>query len=233
MEWSQEKQEGTLAVSLKKSMQISLPLPEPLKNKILICSFAVESPKHKEVTIDINGIRNRLSGSSAPYPNQNHTFTYLLSSNQEINALDIDLKAGEYLLSEFKFWVMDAKEWGNSSIRTADFETATGKTLVQGTASCNTDSFFVTSFPFRKGYEAWVDGKQVPVQLVNESFVGFPLSAGSHKITVTYQPPGKTAAGIISLASLLLFFLGMFSRHRAEHNRKNFRNLSQKGSKHK
>ncbi len=226
VDWNQEKQEGTLAVSLKKSMQISFPLPEPMKNKILICSFAVESPKHKEVTIDINGIRNKLSGSRAPYPNQNHTFTYLVSSNQEINALDIDLKAGEYLLSEFKFWAMDTKAWGNSSIRTADFETAMGKTLVQGTASCSADSFFVTSFPFRKGYEAWVDGKQVPVQLVNESFVGFPLSAGSHKITVTYQPPGKTAAGMISLASLLLFFLSMFSRHRAEHKKKNFRNLS-------
>lgn len=233
MDWNQEKQNGTLSVSLKKNMQISLPLLEPLKDKILICSFTVDSPKHKEVTIDINGIRNKLSGSNAPYPNQNHTFTYLISSNQEISALDIDLKPGEYLLSELRFWVMDTKEWGNSSIRSSDFEKTMGKTLFQGTASCNTDSCFVTSFPFRKGYEAWVDGKKVSIQLVNESFVGFPLTAGSHKITITYRPPGKTAGVIISLTSLLLFFLGMFFEHRAEHDAKNFRNLSRKGSQYK
>lgn len=233
LSWNQEKENGTLKVSLKHDTEISLPFINPLENKILICSFQVESLKKKEVTIEINGIRNKLSGSNAPYPNRNHTFTYLISSNQEITALNMELKAGTYLLSELSFWVMDTSKWGNNNICLADVEKSMEKTLFQGSISCKTDSFFVTSFPFRKGYEAWIDEKKVPVQLVNEAFVGFPLTEGSHKITITYRPPGKTASAVISFVSLLIFFLGILLEHKRKQSKKNFRNLSWKGSQHK
>ena len=43
------------------------------------------------MSITINGIRNRLSGSEAPYPNNNDTFYYMISSNEDMDALDIML----------------------------------------------------------------------------------------------------------------------------------------------
>lgn len=201
----QEEGDNVLSVSLKKEMQVSLPLREPLEGKILICSFGAKSPKGHEVTIDINGIRNKLSGKRAAYPNRNHVFTYLISSNQKIEALEISLKPGTYLLSGFQFWVMDTAQWGNNTAAAADFQQGKGNHFFEGTVSCGEGSYFVTSYPYRDGYQAWVDGEPVSIQTVNTSFVGFPLTAGTHEIVVSYRPPGKTAGIILSAVSLLLF----------------------------
>ncbi len=231
--WQQGNEGEALTVSLKKEQRVSIPLASPLDSKLLICSFHVESPKGKEVTIDINGIRNKLSSRHAAYPNQNHEFTYIISSAEEIKTLDITLKPGEYLLSELKFWTMDVKQWGNQTVSPAIFSETAGNPLFEGTASCGEGGFFVTSYPFRKGYTVWVDGEKTPVLSVNQGFVGFPLTAGSHKVTITYRPPGKTAAIAVSIASLALLFSAMFLENRIRAAaKKNSRNLN-KGSQHK
>ena len=231
--WQQGNEGEALTVSLKKEQRVSIPLANPLDSKLLICSFHVESPKGKEVTIDINGIRNKLSSSHAAYPNQNHEFTYIISSAEKIKTLDITLKPGEYILSELMFWTMDIKRWGNQTASPATFSETAGNPLFEGTASCGEGSFFVTSYPFRKGYTVWVDGEKTPVLSVNQGFVGFPLTAGFHKVTITYRPPGKTAAIAISIASLALLFGAMFLENRIQAAaKKNSRNLN-KGSQHK
>ncbi len=211
--WQQEDG-SVLSLSLKQETKISLPLKKPFKDRILICSFGVESPEGREVTVDINGIRNKLSGKNAPYPNQNHVFTYLISSSQTLDSLDITLSPGTYQLSDLQFWIMDTAAWGNPGILPADSEKTTGNSLFQGTATCEKDGFFVTSFPFRQGYKAWVDGTPVSLQSVNEGFVGFPLTAGTHEIVISYVPPGKTAAAAISLISLFLFFTGILLEYK-------------------
>ena len=208
--FQQEKDGSLLSVSLKEEMHLSLPLKEPLGSQILICSFQADSPKGHEVTIDINGIRNKLSDKHAPYPNENHVFTYLISSSQRTESLEISLKPGKYLLSEFQFWAMGTAQWGNPTAAAGDFSQGAGGHLLEGAVSCGEGSYFVTSFPYRNGYQAKVDGEPVPIQKVNTSFVGFPLTAGSHEIVLSYQPPGKTAAVAISMASLLLFSISLF-----------------------
>lgn len=213
------QQEGgssnVISVSLKEELRVSLPLQEPLDGSILICSFGADSPKGHEVTIDINGIRNKLSGKHAAYPNQNHVFTYLISSSQRTESLEISLKPGTYLLSDFQFWVMDTAHWGNRTGTAADFLQGKGNHLLEGTVSCEEDSYFVTSYPYRKGYQALVDGEPVSIEAVNTSFVGFPLAAGTHEIVVSYQPPGKTAGMAISIVSLLLFAIYLLISRRA------------------
>ncbi len=208
--FQQEKDGSLLSVSLKEEMHLSLPLKEPLGSQILICSFQADSPKGHEVTIDINGIRNKLSDKHAPYPNENHVFTYLISSSQRTESLEISLKPGKYLLSEFQFWAMGTAQWGNPTAAAGDFSQGAGGHLLEGTVSYGEGSYFVTSFPYRNGYQAKVDGEPVPIQKVNTSFVGFPLTAGSHEIVLSYQPPGKTVAVAISMASLLLFSISLF-----------------------
>ncbi len=136
-------------------------------------------------------------------------FTYLISSSQNTETLEISLKPGKYLLSEFQFWVMDTAQWGNPTAEAAKFQQGKGSHLLEGNVSCGEGSYFVTSYPYRDGYQAWVDGEPVSIQAVNTSFVGFPLDAGSHEIIISYQPPGKTVGIAISALSLLLFFVGL------------------------
>lgn len=210
-----ERDAYTLSVS--KKTRLTLPLSGSLENRLLICSFSVTAPSGDEVTIDINKSRNKLSGKGAPYPNHNDTFTYLLSSNEALKELDITLYPGDYTLSDLQFWIMDTESWGNAGIHSISFETQKGNALLTGTASLEEDGYFVTSFPFRKGYEAYVDGQKTAVSQVNQGFVGFPLDAGVHEILLFYTPPGKTTGALISLLSLLLFLLTCDLKFPAKH----------------
>lgn len=69
------------------------------------------------------------------------------------------------------------------------------------------DGYFVTSFAYAKGYQAFIDGKEIPVQTVNKAFAGFPLKKGAHEIQLKFHAPGKRAGLLISLiASCGLLF---------------------------
>ena len=60
---------------------------------------------------------------------------------------------------------------------------------------------------YAKGYQAFIDGKEIPVQTVNKAFAGFPLKKGAHEIQLKFHAPGKRAGLLISLiASCGLLF---------------------------
>ncbi|MDO4277111.1 MAG: YfhO family protein [Eubacteriales bacterium] len=73
--------------STTEEISLTKTLPKPLKDTILLLSFDVRHRGQSDVSITINKIRNCLSGSSAPYPNHNTTFTYMLSSNEALEKL--------------------------------------------------------------------------------------------------------------------------------------------------
>jgi hypothetical protein len=53
------------------------------------------------------------------------------------------------------------------------------------------------------GWEATVDGRDVPIERVNYLLRGVPLSAGSHEVEFRYEPAGFRAGWIISLLSAI------------------------------
>lgn len=63
--------------------------------------------------IDINGVRNKLSGSSAPYPNHNNRFNYVLSGGTD--GFLIQKNANEYRIENLTLSFLDEKELYNSS----------------------------------------------------------------------------------------------------------------------
>ena len=92
---------------LQKSETVRRELPETLPaSTILLLSFDVKYNGEKDISITIKGIRNRLSGSAAPYPNNNDTFHYMISSNEDMDALDIMFSRGEYKLTNIKAYTL-------------------------------------------------------------------------------------------------------------------------------
>ncbi len=200
----------------QKTSKLTLPVPSRLKTRLLILSVRIASPDGDEVTIDINQRRNKLSGENAPYPNHNDTFTWIISSNDVIEELNISLSAGNYTLSDWQVWSMDTENWGNSSVQS--LETATkdlanssntlktsGSMVLHGQAMLKQSGYFATSLPYRKGYKAYVNGQETKIAQVNQTFIGIPLEAGTYEISLFYCPPGKVISCWISLLSLLLF----------------------------
>lgn len=209
-------------IDTQKKVELSIPIPKTIRTRILILSADVASPHKKEVTVDINQSRNKLSGKSAPYPNHNDTFTWIISSNEILDELTVTLSPGDYNLTNWQIWSMETEDWGNhsaaplkqkdgikSSQRTGfdRFPDICGSLLVQGEAELDQSGFLVTSLPYRQGYKAYVDGTETQVLPINETFVGFPLPAGTYEIAISYSPPGKIISIWVSLTSLLLFLL--------------------------
>ncbi len=78
-------------------------------------------------------------------------------------------------------------------------------------------SLFVTSYAWMEGWHATVDGQPVPVARTNALVLGVPVPAGSHRVRLTFTPPGWTAGRNISILALVIvvgLFLSDISRQR-------------------
>ncbi len=185
--------------------------------KIAILSFDVTPLSSQAVVIDINGVRNKLSGKNAPYPNQNTHFTYVLSGDE--SGLSIQKGDGEYKIGNLTLSFLDEEELYTSSgevweptVRTS----CAGKGQVfSGSVDMKTDGYFVTSYPYRDGYEIQVDGQAVSaseIRKIDDVFLGFPLDAGKHETTISFLPPGYRAGLAVSAISLLTLLALAFWR---------------------
>ncbi|MDE5965397.1 MAG: YfhO family protein [Lachnospiraceae bacterium] len=195
-----------------------LPLRTPLTGQALLMSFDVESKAGAQVDITVNGILNRLSSKNVPYPNHNHTFTYVISGDTPLTDLFITLSQGEYTVKELKLYTMDL-QWLNheklyrtkagqdgKSYREEETQAEKSESIFSGIICMQEDGYLITSYPYKKGYHVMVDGRQVEAQKVNTAFMGFPLAAGEHWISISYNAPGLMAGLFISGLSLALLF---------------------------
>ncbi|MBP5807733.1 YfhO family protein [Lactiplantibacillus argentoratensis] len=61
---------------------------------------------------------------------------------------------------------------------------------ITGTTTTNAATVLTTSIPYSTGWQLQVDGRTVKTQVVNKGFVGAKLTAGHHRIRLTYHTPG-------------------------------------------
>lgn len=193
--------------TLKKETSLSLDLDTNISQKAFILMFDITSAAGDEILITVNGTRNKLSGKAAPYPNGNDCFTYLLSSQDTIKTLDITFSKGQFTISGIQAFLAELPSVDPESIIPFSFAAQKDNAVLKGTASLTEDGYFVTSLPYRKGYQIFVNGASADAENINGGFVGFPLSRGIHDVTIFYSPPGKNAGGLLSLLSILIFLI--------------------------
>lgn len=202
-----EKTHNGYLLDVKSKTSITLTFQKPLKEQILLLDFKVENYEKEAVVIDINHIRNKLSGSSAPYPNENYTFHYQFSDSQGegIRSLDVTFSKGKYLLNNIN-WHTYSKQLLSQKKYTAVESHGTKRgEILSCTAAAGEDSYFITSIPMQKGMEILVDGKTVPILKVNQAFAGAKLEKGTHDIRIVFSAPGQKTGYVLSLVSLLIY----------------------------
>lgn len=180
-----------------------------LQGKVLILEFDVTQANGREIIIDVNGTRNKLSGSNAPYPNGNTHFTYVLDA-REAQTLHIEKNTNEYVLQNLQCQLLDLKAvlqsrdvWEPDT----DVSHAGRGEVFRGRIDMRRAGFFETSYPFRTGYSVTVDGESVRPRHSAAGFLVVPLAAGNHELQIDFLPPGYRVGLGISLLALLLFVL--------------------------
>lgn len=216
-------------ITAEHTCTLKLAINNPVSGKILLLDFAVENLTRQAVVIDINTIRNKLSGAFAPYPNGNTRFHYQFSpeseydSGQGVNLLEITFSAGHYCINSINWHQYDqtlltAKEYtpvqpensvlGDSKASLpGSGNSASACPVLSGTVTAGSDGYLATAIPLQNGLQIYVDGKLQPVIRVNEAFAGTPLTQGTHRIDILFTPPGQKAGYIISVLSAAGYIL--------------------------
>lgn len=187
------------------TVRCTLPLSQVVKDRVLIISFDLDRKDGRETCITINGMKNNLSGSNAPYPNENKHFTFILSEEKGIESLEMELTRGNYQMKNLTVFTSAIPHTADADITlpTADksFQ-KDGQKVYKGSIEMDRDGYFVTSYPWKEGYRVSVDGEDVKAEKVNTAFLGFPLDKGKHVIQIEFCAPGFFPGAVISLISL-------------------------------
>lgn len=204
-----EKTDEGWLLNVKKETTAALKLSQSLKEQILLLDFEVENQGQHAVVIDINHMRNKLSGPGAPYPNGNNTFHYQFTSpSQEgLHTLTITFSKGKYLIKHINWHTYDVQNLAEKQYTEVEEQAPRSGEILSCRASLDEDGFFVTSIPVQRGMEILVDGKNVPILTLNQAFVGVHLTRGVHEISVRFHAPGQLAGFIITTGSFLIYLL--------------------------
>lgn len=206
-----QEEEKRYQFEVKDKGTLKLQLSELIQNQILLLSFDVNNESHCGDTgrkITINGVTNQQSCSDWTYANQNNTFYYALSSNDEWNQLEIAFSEGNYEITNIKMHLLDyeiIQDYRNSITPFEIDKELTKGDVIAGSISLKEDGYFVTTIPFDQGYQVCVDGEKVEPEIVNTAFLGFSLQSGEHKIEIHYTAKGHFFGVVISAIGIILF----------------------------
>ncbi len=206
------KSENTYHISAEKSCTLDLHIRSAQPGRILLLSFRVNNQTWDPIVIDINGIRNKLSGAFAPYPNGNRCFHYQFSPDdgEGITDLSVTLSKGEYEICDVQWYLydqdlLDEKSFTPVILSEDHTDSSAGighpYTVLSGAAAADKDGYLATSIPVQDGLEILVDGRSEEILTVNEAFAGVFLPEGEHHIEIRFSPPGKSAGILISLSA--------------------------------
>ncbi len=74
-------------------------------------------------------------------------------------------------------------------------------THIEGTVEAQDGQVLFTSIPYEPGWTVKVDGKKVKTSEILKAMIYVPLTAGTHKISMSYTPPGF-------VSGVILFIIG-------------------------
>ena len=85
---------------------------------------------------------------------------------------------------------------------------------VRGKISLDEEKLLVLTVPYMSGWEAYVDGEQVPILKANVMYMGLMLTSGEHTVELKYHMPGLTISLLVFAAGAIIFVVTLFLRHK-------------------
>ena len=189
---------------------LHIPLDSNMKNGTLYFKFNVKNRTENAVIISANGRKNKLSGATAPYPNENDCFSYMLKEKGNDKYISLKLSAGTYDLTDMECYRLPTKLFSKKQVTAMELlpeEQWESDSILNGTVTAGADGYFVTSIPMQNGLKLYVDGKETKLETVNTAFAGAKISAGSHTIDLKFEAPGQKYGKMASLLSVVLFIV--------------------------
>ena len=145
------------------------------KGDYVFLSFRVENHRpSKDVTVTVNGVRNKLSSTATEYYNGNEVFHYTLALPEGTQRLSISFGAGDYEIRKLACCVGQVDEAKNGTLyaNPADLQLSTSGNGYTGAIQAEEDQWLITSIPYDKSLSIYVDGICLKTESVNGGFAG-------------------------------------------------------------
>lgn len=213
-----QKEEDKYIIQSEDNGNIVLKLSKPYENKLLFISFDMnysESCSIGDTSITINNVKNTLSCRSWIYHNKNYKFEYVISSNDEINELNIMFDKGKYIISNISVYSLDYSDITDFVHNVDEFiidkELTSGDEIV-GNINVSENGYFIISIPYEeKGFTIYVDDKITEYEKVDDTFIGFEINEGYHNIKIIYTSPYLFEGMVTSILGYMIFLPIIYS----------------------
>lgn len=177
-------------------------------NRVFMLRFKVKNLKpSKDLTIWVNGNRNKLSAKQRVYYNDNTTFTYAVALDSDENQVEVTFGKGKYNLSDVEAYVATLPETELYETEFLQNDVKTKGNVIAGSLTMQKSGYLITSIPYDSGFEIQIDGKTVTSEKVNTAFLGCKVKAGEHDIVITYHAPGMAAGKVMSFVGMIGFLI--------------------------
>lgn len=187
--------------------------PERIQSKaILALNVKMDEMQYRHKNVTVNGSENTYSGYEGAFPNENRDMWFILSGNPD--SIDISFSKGDYKVNEISLYSMDASEIDRSYERVTMAESVLydGKNVITARAKLESDGVFLFTIPYDTGYKLYENGKEIPIEIIDDAFIGCRLKEGTYDLKLIYSPPMKYEGIITSAAGLALALALIFSR---------------------
>lgn len=207
--------DGIIQIDAKKDTTFKIKLNKTLYNKLLFINlYGINKngcTKIGNTYININNIKNLMTCYSWIYPNKNDVFHYVIS-DEELNELTIDIGKGKYTISNIETYILDYDNIKllNNQLNPLNISKINDNSI-EGNINVEENGYFITSIPYDDGFIVKVNEKIIEKEIVNKAFLGFKLNKGNYNIEITYHTPWLKEGKIISIISIIIFFIILYT----------------------
>ena len=195
----------------KKAENYTFELDEGYRNQLIYLSFDIMNKgdylNNKDISITINGVKNKLTAKNAMYYNGNTKFDFVIPM-EDITELQIEITKGKYDIRNLKMYTSDMIY---SKYEEVDgLKINEGKGIISCTTEATKGEYLVTSFPYDNGFTATVNGEEAEIEGVIKAFVGLRLEEGENDIVIRYKAHLFKEGVWVSIIGVLLMIIVVF-----------------------
>lgn len=202
-----QKKEKSYIIQSKEQAKIQLKLKQPLEDHSLLIHFRLKkAPKCRDgdISITINNVLNKLTCRSWKYYNKNETFHYMISSNKEIQELNIKFSKGKYEISDIEIYQIPNELFQKKEeITELNIDpTKKNSEVIRGNITSLEDGYLIFTIPYDKGFKLFIDGKEATIEKVNDIFIGTKITKGNHEVTLEFRAPYFFLGKLVSMLAI-------------------------------
>ena len=207
---------GKLRIRLKKAAAGRIFMErETQKGEYLFLSFRVKNNQSgKDVSVTVNGTKNKLSSIHTDYATGDDTFHYVFALPEGTKELSVIYGSGDYELEDISCLTGSVDENRNRSLyqNPVQLTQSSSGNGYEGLVQADDSGWLVTSLPYDENFHITVDGKEIQPERVNTAFLGVCIKEGNHQVKIWYESAGSQAGLLLSGVAVVVGGIGIFLR---------------------